>query len=549
MTIGRLLLHCAQLWGDKPALIDPVPRRTMTFAELAAAVFSFGRGLRQRGLAAGDRVAILGDATPEYLVADYGIMAAGLVRVPLDPSLSVAELANQLRDAKARLLLFDAANAADLAAALDRAVPQRLALDPDVFEPLRTNRRPAPLGDADVSPTALASLNYTGGTSGAPKAVMLGHDNLRAAVGNIFVARGMRPGDVMVNMRPLWPIAGIVVLAHLAAGGAVVLGGRFESARLISLLAEYRAAATSMVPTHLARVLRDCPAASLRALDALRAIDIGAAAVPPDLFAQALDAFGPKIGVLYGLTEAPWSCYQPPHALDAPPDIRRARMQSVGQPVFGCDVMIAGEAGPAPVGEAGQILLRGAHVMKGYWKQPDLTAQVLKNGWFSTGDLGRVDPDGSVAVMGRIKEVIRSGGKSVEPNEVEAALARHPDVAEVSVVGVPDAEWGELVTAVVVPAAGAEISEHVLREHCAGALSPHKRPKLIQIVAELPKSHYGKVQRSKVRATAAETHRQQSSASATPNTDWKHQTEKQQRTEPSCRNAPGRPSGPIMSAA
>jgi acyl-CoA synthetase (AMP-forming)/AMP-acid ligase II len=517
MSVARLLQRAAELWGDKPALIDPARRRTMTFSEVAGAVFSFGQSLRERGLTAGDRVAILSDATPEYLLADYGIMAAGLVRVPLDPSLSAEELANQLRDADARLLLFDCAGTADLAAALDGAVPERLALDPEVFERLRIERPQAPATDVDV--TALASLNYTGGTSGAPKAVMLGHDNLRSAVRNIFMARAMGPGDVMVNMRPLWPIAGIVVLAHLASGGAVVLGGRFEPGRLVSLLAEYRAAATSMVPTHLVRILRDCPAPALRALDALRAIDVGAAAVPPDVFAQALDAFGPKIGVLYGLTEAPWSCYQPPHILDAPPDIRRARMQSVGQPVFGCDVMIAGESGPAPVGEAGEILLRGVHVMKGYWKQPDLTAQVLKNGWFSTGDLGRIDADGSVAVLGRIKEVIRSGGKSVEPNEVEAALARHPGVAEVSVVGVPDAEWGELVTAVVVPAAGAEISEHALQEHCAGALSPHKRPKLIQIVAELPKSHYGKVQRSKVRATAAETHRHRSSATAAPETN------------------------------
>jgi acyl-CoA synthetase (AMP-forming)/AMP-acid ligase II len=519
MNVARLLLHSAQLWGDNPALIDPARQRTMTFSELAAATFSFGQSLRQRGLAAGDRVAILGDATPEYLLADYGIMAAGLVRVPLDPSLSADELANQLRDAEARLLLFDAERTADLAAALDAAVPERLPLDPDIFERLRTERPQAPPDDADVDVTALASLNYTGGTSGAPKAVMLGHDNLRDAVRNIFIARARRPGDVMVNMRPLWPIAGIVVLAHLAAGGTVVLGGRFEPGRLVSLLAEYRAAATSMVPTHLVRVLRDCPAAALRGLDALRAIDVGAAAVPLDVFAQALDAFGAKIGVLYGLTEAPWSCYQPPHVLDAPPDIRRARMQSVGRPVFGCDVMIAGESGPALAGEVGEIMLRGAHVMKGYWRRPDLTAQVLKDGWFSTGDLGRIDRDNSVAVLGRIKEVIRSGGKSVEPNEVEAALACHPGVAEVSVVGVPDAEWGELVTAVVVAAAGAEIDERTLQEHCAGALSPHKRPKLIQIVAELPKSHYGKVQRSKVRAAAAENHRRQRSNAAARNTN------------------------------
>jgi acyl-CoA synthetase (AMP-forming)/AMP-acid ligase II len=179
-------------------------------------------------------------------------------------------------------------------------------------------------------------------------------------------------------------------------------------------------------------------------------------------------------------------------------------MTSVGRPLFGCDVMIDGESGSAPAGQFGEILIRGAHVMMGYWKRPDLTAQVLKDDWFSTGDIGRFDNDGVLSIIGRIKEVIRTGGKSVQPNEVEAVLSQHPGVEEVSVVGIPELEWGELVTAVVVPAAGADVNEQMLKEHCAALLSPHKRPKFIQIVRELPKSHYGKVQRAKVRAGAAE---------------------------------------------
>jgi acyl-CoA synthetase (AMP-forming)/AMP-acid ligase II len=297
------------------------------------------------------------------------------------------------------------------------------------------------------------------------------------------------------------------VLAHLAVGGTVVLGGRFEPARMISLLKDHGAAATSMVPTHLVRLLRDCPASQLRSLTALRAIDMGAAAVPLETFEQALDAFGPKIGVLYGLTEASWSCYQPPSALDVPPDIRKSRMTSVGRPVFGCDLMIAGEAGPAPPGQSGEILIRGAHVMQGYWKRPDLTAQALDSEWFHTGDLGTVGEDGIVSIIGRIKEVIRSGGKSVQPSEVEQALRQYPGVEEASVVGIPDAEWGELVTAFVVSAPGAAIAESALKDHCAALLSPHKRPKLIQIVAELPKSHYGKVQRGRVRDAAVALYR------------------------------------------
>jgi acyl-CoA synthetase (AMP-forming)/AMP-acid ligase II len=508
MTIARLLLRSAQLWGDRPALIDTASGRSISFAELADAIFHFGQTLRTRGHAVGDRVAILGDATAAYLVADYGCMAAGLVRVPLDPSLTADELANQIRDAEARVLMFDPPRA-DLAAQLIERVRgiESARIGMEVFDYPRGAMLTAPPDDETIGLGALASLNYTGGTSGEPKAVMLSQGNMRAIVQNIVMARGMGPDDVMVNMRPLWPIAGVIVLAHLAAGGAVVLGGRFESARMVALLEQYRAVATSMVPTHLVRVLRDCPPAALRSLSALRVIDIGAASVPPETFEQALDAFGPKIGVLYGLTEASWSCYQPPSVLDAAGDVRRARLKTVGRPVFGCDVIIAGEAGPALPGQAGEIWIRGAHVMKGYWKRPDLTARVLKNEWFSTGDLGVINKAGVVSIIGRIKEVIRTGGKSVQPNEVEAVLSRHPAVEEASVVGIPDIEWGELVTAVVVPAAGAEVNEQLLKDYCAASLSPHKRPKLILIVRELPKSHYGKVQRSKVRDAAAKLYR------------------------------------------
>jgi acyl-CoA synthetase (AMP-forming)/AMP-acid ligase II len=518
MTIARLLLRSAQLWSDRPALIEADTTRTLSFSQLAQASFHFGETLRQRGLACGDRVAILADASAAYLIADYGAMSAGLVRVPLDPSLSAEELSNQIRDAEARILLHDSQRAA-LAKQIGQSAGAGIALlaiDQSVLDLPRGSILAAPAGDADLVLNSLASLNYTGGTSGEPKAVMLSHGNLTAIVQNIVMARGVGanigPGDVMVNMRPLWPIAAVIVLAHLAAGGTVVLGGRFEPARLVGLLGEYRAAATSMVPTHLVRLLRDVPPAQLRALTALRAIDMGAASVPPETFEQALDAFGPKIGVLYGLTEASWSCYQPPSALDVPLEQRKARMAAVGRPVFGCDIMISGEAGPALPGEPGEILIRGAHVMQGYWKRPDLTALALKNGWFSTGDRGVVSEEGIVSIVGRIKEVIRTGGKSVQPNEIEAVLRQYPGVEEASVVGIPDAEWGELVTAFVVSAPAAALSESALKDHCAAVLSPHKRPKLVAIVAELPKSHYGKVQRGRVRDAAIELYRSRKGA-------------------------------------
>ena len=475
MSIPAVLLRAAERWPHGVALIDDASGRTWTFPALARECAGVGSRLRASGLEPGMRVAILADAQPEYLFADYGAMAAGLVRVPLDPALSAAELAAQLADADAAALVFGKSRC-DLA--------QALGIKRFSLEDLKADVEPA---WSAVAPDTLASLNYTGGTSSAPKAVMHTHGSLAAVLDNIARARGTAPGEVMLNVRPLWPIAAVIVLAQLAAGGTVVLGGGFEPQRFVAQLRRYRAASTSLVPTLIVRLLRDVPAPELASLESLRAIEVGGAAIAPDTFAAAVQALGPKIGVLYGLTEAPWSCYQPPAVL-----VDAARMRTAGRPVRDCKVRIDAETG--------EVLVRGPHVMQGYWKRPELTAEALRDGWFHTGDQGALDATGVLSITGRLKETIRSGGKSVQPEEVEAALALHPGVAEAAVVGLPDPEWGEMVAAAVVAAPGAALTPEVLAEHCRARLSPHKRPKLIRLVDALPRSHYGKVQRAKVKA-------------------------------------------------
>jgi acyl-CoA synthetase (AMP-forming)/AMP-acid ligase II len=490
MTVRSLLDRCAQLWPEHSAVIEDATQRTHSFAALVRDVAAAGLRLAGLGLAPGDRVALLGDATYAYLLADYGAMYSGFVRVPLDPSLTVDELGNQIADAGAKILLFGVEQAA-LAASV--RAPAVLPIDTVTASGASADRRPGETADTD-----LASLNYTGGTTGQPKAVMLSQGNLSAAAANIVGARGMGPGDTMVNMRPLWPIAAVIVLAHLAAGGTVVLGGRFEPQRLLSLLEKYRAAATSLVPTHLTRLLKDTDPRSYK-LEALRAIDVGGAAIPPETFEAALVAFGPKIGVLYGLTEAPWSCYQPPLDLAAPPEARARRVRAVGRPLAGCEIMIAGDHGAAPPGEAGEVLIRGPHVTQGYWQRPEITRDVLREGWFHSGDIGTLDENGRLAIVGRIKDVIRSGAKTVQPREVEAVLRQHPAVLDAAVIGLPDAEWGEIVAAGVVARPNAAISEAELIDYCRNRLAAHKRPKLVRLLDELPRSHYGKVQGAKLR--------------------------------------------------
>ena len=482
MAIGELLLDAARRWPAAVALVDDASGRRWTFAELASACAGFGGVLAENGARPGARVAILADPQPEYLFADYGAMAAGYVRVPLDPALSAQELRRQVEDAEAAVLVAGAsrmAQAQEVCAATGLRVIEL------------QERRAAPRW-AQPDATALATLNYTGGTSSEPKAVMHTHASLSRVLTNIAAARGTTPGELMLNVRPLWPIAAVIVAAHLVAGGTVVLGGGFDAERFVAQLKRYRAASTSLVPTHIVRLLRWATTGQLAELDALRAIDVGAAAIPEDTFAEAVEALGPKIGVLYGLTEAPWSCYQPPADLiGAEGRVRVERLRTAGRPVRGCEVRVQGETA--------EVLIRGPHIMRGYWKRQSLSDEVLRDGWFHTGDQGAID-DGILRISGRIKETIRSGGKSVLPDEVERALCSYAGVAEAAVVGLPDAEWGEIVAAAVVAAPGAALTPQALLEHCQRELSPHKRPKLIRLVDSLPRSHYGKVQRAKVKA-------------------------------------------------
>jgi acyl-CoA synthetase (AMP-forming)/AMP-acid ligase II len=493
MNVGSLLARCAQQWPRQTAVIDAGTGTQYSFATFTQLLFGLGAALRERGLAEQDRVAILGDNTPHYLLWDYGVMAAGLVRVPLDPSLSVDEQAAQLRDAGARMLAH-AEEYTDRARELAQRLPG-LELAPLEFDTASAPRSALPA--ATPASNTVASLNYTGGSTGAPKAVMVTHGSLTSALQNIVLGRAQGPGDVMLNMRPLWPIAAIIVLAQIASGATAVLAGRFQPQRFLELLQHYKASSTSLVPTHLVRILKEVDPRQYD-LSALRAIDVGAAAISPDTFMQAIDAFGPVIGVLYGLTEASWTCYQPPSAL-ADPATREQRIRTAGRPLFGCEVRIDTDHGVAAPNTEGEILIRGAHLAAGYWGQPGLTAQVFQDGWFRTGDLGMLDESGCLKVTGRLKEVIRSGGKSVLPDEIERALRAYPGVEDAAAAGLPDAEWGEIIGAVVVPQAGAQVAVEQLMEHCRATLSGFKKPRLIVFAAAIPKSHYGKVQRAKVR--------------------------------------------------
>ncbi len=492
MHIGALLAQLAARHADRPAIVDV--RGALSFRQFHARTVRFGNALHGIGLAKGDRVALLLPDIREYLEVDYGAMAAGFVRVPMDPRLTRPELAALLRHAGARAIVSHE-DFADTVSELKKDVERLdhivcMGSGPGLdYETLleRASERTLPEGHGDD----LATLNFSGGTTGSPKAIMLRHRNLVTVARNTQQGFAIGSDAVFLNVRPLWPIAQVIVMSHLFAGATVVMGGRFDAEQLCGRIERARATRTSLVPTQLVRWL-DHLAGNDRRVERLETIYVGGSRIPTNVFERALELLGPRIGVLYGMTEAPVTCYLPPHRLQNHA-VRARLIESVGRALPGYEVRIA------ETGSPGEVLIRGGNVMAGYWRNDAATQAALRDGWLHTGDIGRLDR-GDLSIVGRLNDVIRSGSTSIMPKEVEDAIASHPAVSEVAVLGLPDTEWGEAVTAFVVLRPGMSASEADLVEHCRTRIASYKKPRSVRFVASLPRSHYGKVIRAELLA-------------------------------------------------
>jgi acyl-CoA synthetase (AMP-forming)/AMP-acid ligase II len=497
MHIAAKLAELAAAHPDRTAIVDEAgPHSFRQFVQRTARL---GNAIRGLGLARGDRVALLIPDIREYLEADYGLMAAGFVRVPTDPRLTRNELASLLRFAGARAIITHASFAEKVEGlagdvdGLNVVVGIGGGFDRDYETLLEGASDQLPrIGDGDN----LATLNFSGGTTGTPKAVMLRHRNLLAVAESMRADFDIGPESVFLNVRPLWPIAQVILMSHLFAGATVVFGGRADPNQLTDRIAQSGATRTSLVPTQLVRWLNHVQDRDVR-LDRLQAIYVGGSRIPPSVFERALALLGPKIGPLYGMTEAPVTAYLPPRDFEAAD--RSRLMASVGRALTGYELRIDSDSPEQP----GEVLVRGGNVMAGYWQNEAATNAALADGWLHTGDIGQLDPAGNLFIVGRLNDVIRSGASSIMPKEVEDAIASHPAVDDVAVLGLPDIEWGEAVTAFVVLKPGLAASEQELAEHCRKHLASYKKPRSFRFVPSLPRSHYGKVIRSQLLAQAA----------------------------------------------
>jgi len=476
----------ARVADHRPALGDDASGETLAGAELAARVAGRARALVAAGVRPGDRVAVL---LPNSLACAEALLAAALARaaaVPINLRWTAREVDHLLADAEPRLLVA----APERLAALGLEPPRPPLLSPGAQASGPALPAPAP------EDTAL--ILYTSGTTGRPKGAMLTHRNLVANARCIAQWLRFGPGERVLTVMPLFHANAIVIglLAPLVAGGSAVIAERFHASAFWRTVERHRATTAGTVPTMLALLLAAPDSHPALGRTSLRFLLTGSAAVPADLVRAFEMRFGVPVVEGYGLTECTCRATFNP--------IERRRPGSCGLPLGPLRIVDADDR-DVPPGEVGEIVLRGPHVMRGYFRNPEATAAALRGGWLHTGDLGRLDADGFVHVAGRASELIIRGGENVYPREIEEVLLAHPDVAEAAVVGAPDPLYGEVVDAYVVPRAGRPLDEARVSAWCAARLADFKRPARVTFVAGLPRGPTGKVLKGALGALASLT--------------------------------------------
>jgi len=495
-------------WPDRPALAvgDAVHADWAGFAARAAAAAG---ALRDRfTLQTGDRVAIVMRNRPEYLEALFAIWHAGLVAVPVNARLHRDEIAFIVEQSKSSVVITDDDHADDASSLMDVVDTLRacVVVPGDGWSDLVAA---APIPLVDRAPTDAAWLFYTSGTTGRPKGVVITHGNLLAMT-LAFLADVLpaAPGDAILHPAPLSHGSGLYVLPHVARAAANVVpeSGGFDPAEIAALTRAWPGGAFFAAPTMVKRLV-ESPAAGRIVRENLRGIVYGGGPMYVADCKAAFAALGPRLAQIYGQGETPMTITAMDRAALADAIARGddARIGSVGSAQLGTEIRIGGADDRAlPAGEVGEVLVRGATVMREYWRNPEATARALANGWLHTGDLGAIDADGFLTLKDRSKDLVISGGANIYPREVEEALLTHPDVAEVAVIGRPHPEWGEEVVACVVARVAvdgdaARRLESALDAHCRGEIARFKRPRRYLFVAELPKNEAGKVLKTALR--------------------------------------------------
>jgi acyl-CoA synthetase (AMP-forming)/AMP-acid ligase II len=495
-SLTEVLLQSAAKRPQKAAFIDGPTGRVMTFGDWAAAVKRGAHGLAARGFKKGDVFAIYSPNCPEYAVAFHAVSLAGGVTTTINPTYTVEELQNQLTDCRARFLLtvpafLEKAKEASTRAGIEELFVFGQAPGATAFSALLEEDGPPPKVTIDPRED-LVALPYSSGTTGLPKGVMLTHYNL---VANMHQSTGamtwVGEDDVVVGVLPFFHIYGLVVIMNqgLLLGATTVTLPRFELEGFLEALQKYGVTIAFVVPP-IALALAKHPAVDKYDLSKLRLVLSGAAPLGADLTLACRDRLKIVVTQGYGMTETS------PVTHTSTPDPDRNKPGTVGPPIPNTeckivDLVSGKDVGP---GELGEVCMRGPQIMKGYLNRPDATAAMIdKDGWLHSGDIGFADPDGTLHVVDRVKELIKYKGLQVAPAEIEAVLLSHPAVADAAVVPSPDEEAGEVPKAFIV--LKGEATPDSIQAWVAERVAPHKRLRRVEIIGQIPKSLSGKILR------------------------------------------------------
>jgi malonyl-CoA/methylmalonyl-CoA synthetase len=503
MSFLNVFASNVRKFPNKVALefIDP-PLQQVTYAQLNELVNQTAGFLQSLGVQAGDRVALQLPKCLEFILLHLGTIRLGAISLPLNLTYPPEELKYFLEDSGTKFF-FTLETAKEKILSTVSTLPdlqECIFLDPaksDQFKSLIANH-PSLIPDSRSPATNshdTAVIIYTSGTTGRPKGAEITHGNLISNLQSLHEAWSWQADDVLLHVLPIFHVHGLFVALHgaLHAGATTLLMREFNAKITLKLLSSGQCSVFMAVPTIHKRLL-DMPDAHQFDLSRVRLITSGSDRLPDEVFIGFQKTFGYTLLERYGMTETGMNCSNPLHG--------ERRIGSVGTPLPGVEVRIVHvESGAVlPAGEIGDVQLRGPNVFKGYWRQPDKTTDSFSaDDWFKTGDLGYLKADGYLTLCGRSKDLIISGGLNIYPPEVERVLMEHPGVNACAVIGCPDPEWGERVTAVVVLKKTEAVTGEDLIRFCREKLAAYKLPKVILFKKDLPRNAMGKVQKAELR--------------------------------------------------
>ena len=510
MNIGKLLTKSAHTFPGNLAIA--YGSKELTYAEFNARANRLANGLSRLGVQQGDNVAVLMYNCPEMLESMFACFKAGCGTIPINFRLHPKEFAFIIDHSEAKAVIISPEFSEAIIGIRDD-IPQvkyiisvsgarDSFLDYETVLSVESDR----FEDANVAPDDVAWLFYTSGTTGQPKGAMLTHRNLLGMTMNFYadMCPGFGPNDVALHAAPLSHGSGCYALPNVgkAAANVILDAKSFDPEQVLKAIEAYRVTNMFAAPTMI-KLLIESPAIDEYDHSSLKALNYGGAPMLVEDLMQAMKKLGPCLVQLYGQAESPMTITylsHDDHTLDGDPDQMR-RLASAGIPRTNVEVKIFGpDDNELLPGEMGKIVTRSDLVMRGYWRDPEATAETLRNGWLHTGDMGYIDECGYLFLMDRSKDLIISGGENVYPREIEEVIVQHPAVREVAVIGIPDSVWGESIKAVVSLVPDREVTETELIDFCTNHIARYKRPKSVDFVEELPKNNYGKIVKRELRA-------------------------------------------------